>query len=237
MMFTNAITKEVNMSDSRATMISLGGHLGTWQGIGWTIVGNSEGSTVIGTGEILGLAGITASALLTNRFDFSTGHAELTSSGLPWGAWFGMVLGGMAKMNGDNILRSMLLGSDVMVLGTALAAKNVQMSKTRVRLINMAGALGAVFGFGVNLLFEVDDASAAFAIAGASSIAGLIIGRNMTRNFDKGKEVTLLKLKKNFAYKNGNGGKRFMISPKLSLLQYPVERNRYIPAAGLQFDF
>jgi len=238
LLFTHNVTKEVNISDGRATMISLGGHLGTWQGIGWAAIADLDGSKVIGIGELGGLAGIAAATILTNKIDFSTGHAGLTSSGLQWGAWFGLVFAILVDHEEDDVLRDMLIGSDLSIFGTALATKDVQMSKARVRLINLAGVIGTVLGFGIDLLVEVDDASTAFAIAGLGSVAGLVAGTQMTRNFDRGKDLTLFDMNKSrFCYSFNKGESLWSIAPNIKLQQHPNDKRRIVPAIGLQVNF
>jgi hypothetical protein len=238
LLLTHNASKEANVSDGRATMISLGGHLGTWQGIGWAAIADLDGSKVIGIGELGGLAGIAAATILTNKIDFSTGHAGLTSSGLQWGAWFGLVFAILVDHEEDDVLRDMLIGSDLSIFGTALATKDVQMSKARVRLINLAGVIGTVLGFGIDLLVEVDDASAAFAIAGLGSVAGLVAGTQMTRNFDRGKDLTLFDMNKSrFCYSFNKGESLWSIAPNIKLQQHPNDKRRIVPAIGLQVNF
>ena len=233
---TNTWTKEAALSDGRATMIALGGHLGTWQGMGWSSFANQEGNQMVGWGELAGLTGIGMATLLTRKIDFSEGHASLTSSGLQWGAWFGLVSAIIADSEGDNVLRSMLIGSDVMILGTGLLAKNVSMSETRVRLINLAGIVGAVIGFGIDLLLEVDDASVAMGIAGVGSVAGLGIGTRLTRDFDKGKELALFendRIPKSLGWNIARPGLK--ITPEFTLRQDPVRIGHLYPAVNIRF--
>ena len=237
-LISHGLTKEANISDGRATMLSLGGHLGTWQGIGWAAVSDWEGKDVIGMGELGGLAGIGAATLLTSKIDFLEGHAGLTSSGLQWGAWFGLVFGIIADHDGDDLLRDMLIGSDVLILGTAIATKDLRMSKARVGLINLAGVIGTVFGFGIDLLVEVDEASTAFGIAGLGSVTGLAMGTHLTRNFDKGKELSLLSTDNSrLGYSLKKGERTWSVSPKLSFQQHPYHKNRFVPSIGLQINF
>jgi hypothetical protein len=197
----HAATKDADIGEGRATMIALGGHLGTWQGLGWASLAfdetDREGRDVIAAGEVAGLAGIAGSILLTRRVHFSEGHAEITSSGMSWGAWFGLVAavlmgdeGDPSSDEGENILRDMLIGSDLGVVGAGIAARDVRASRSRVRLVNLAGVLGAVVGGGVDLFFEIDDEKAAIAIAGLGSIAGLAAGAIATRNVDRGKDLS-----------------------------------------------
>lgn len=238
LLITHGFTKEANISDGRATMISLGGHLGTWQGLGWAAVSDLDGNEVIGIGELSGLAGIAAATILTNKVDFSTGHAGLTSSGLQWGAWFGLVFANLFDHEDDDVLRDMLIGSDLLILGTGIATRDVQMSKARVRLINLAGVIGTVLGFGIDLLVEVDDASAVFAIAGLGSVAGLVAGTQMTKNFDEGKELSWLDTSQScLSYSFKNGKNMWSISPKVILQRHPCNKDRFVPFIGLQLDF
>ena len=237
-LIANSLTKEANISDSKSTLISLGGHLGTWQGIGWAIVGDMDGGDVVGLGEIGGLAGILGATLLANKTDFSLGHAEITSSGLQWGAWFGLVLGIIANLEDDDLLKTMLIGSDALILGAGVTAKNVQMSRARVRLINLAGIIGAVFGFGVDLLLEVDDASTAFAIAGLGSAVGLAWGTSITKNLDKRRELTLLgRNNSKLCYCKKINGQQWTVFPKFSFRQNPAHKEKLIPTFGLQMNF
>lgn len=215
------LTRDANVTEGKATMISLGGHLGTWQGIGWSAMGDMDANDVVGVGEICGLVGIGAATFLANQIDFSEGHASLTSSGLEWGAWFGLVLAAVADHEGDELLRDMLLGSDIAILGTGIATKNVKMSETRVRLINLGGVIGTVFGLGIDLLGQVDESSTALAIAGAGSVAGLAAATNFTKNYDKGKELSRSNLQ----------------FPTLAFYQNPQNQKEIVPTVGFQLNF
>jgi len=215
------LTKDANVTEGKATMISLGGHLGTWQGIGWSALADMDAKDVVGLGEICGLGGIGAFTLLANKIDFSEGHAALTSSGLQWGAWFGLVIAGIADLEDEDPLRAMLLGTNIAILGTGIATRDVKMSEGRVRLINLGGVLGTVFGFGIDLLVQVDEASTAFAIAGAGSVAGLVAATSLTKNHDKGKELSQSNLQ----------------FPKLTLYQNPLNRKEMVPTLGFQLNF
>ncbi len=232
---TYAATREANISDGQATMISLGGHLGTWQGIGWASVANNPGHAMVGCGLLAGLGGIGAATLLTHSVDFSTGHAEVTNSSAYWGTWFGLVAAILAGQADKPLLRTMLISTDAAVLATGFLAKNVTMSKTRMRLINLSGVVGTIIGFGVNMLIEVDDEKTAFAIAGAGSIGGLLAGIHMTENFDKGKELSLLNGTPAPLRNTIQIGKRNLeLSPQLSLRRHPVQREKLIPVMGIQ---
>jgi len=235
MITTNQFTKDSDISDGRATIICLGGHWGTWQGIGWAVVAEMEGNEVVGIGELGGLLGIGAATLISNNYDFSTGHAGLTNSGLHWGAWSGLVLGNI--FHSDDLVRDMLIGSNVFILGTALTTKNVQMSNTRIRLINLSGVVGAVLGFGIDMFAEVDDISTAMAIAGLGSVAGAILGKNLTKDFDKGKDLTSLNRRQSLStYATGRTKKSWKLSPYLTMKRYPYHSKNIIPCIGIQIS-
>lgn len=230
-----AATREANISDGQATLISLGGHLGTWQGIGWASVANNPGHAMVGSGLLAGLGGIGAATLLSRSIDFSTGHAEVTNSSAYWGTWFGLVAAILSDQEDKELLRTMLISTDVAVLSTGFLAKNVTMSKTRMRLIDLAGVVGTIIGFGVDMLIEVDDEKTAFAIAGAGTVAGLLAGIRMTENFDKGREISLLEGMPAPLRNTIQIGKRNLeLSPQLSLRRHPVQREKMMPVIGIQ---
>ncbi len=187
LLIANALSKDTEMGVGRALMISLGGNLGTWQGIGWSAMADARGHDVVGIGLLSGLGSIGAAALLTHEVRFTEGHGALTNAALVWGAWLGLVSGIAFDLEGDDLLRASLVGTDALVFGTAIGARNAQMSKGRVRLISLMGVVGTVFGFGIDLLAEEDDEETAFAIAGIGTVTGLIVGGNITRNHDRGK--------------------------------------------------
>jgi hypothetical protein len=186
----NAASKNAEMGIGRAHMISLGGWLGTWQGAGWASVSDMDGNDAVGVGVVSGLAGIAVASALTSKVHFSEGHGTLTNNALYWGSWFGFVGGAVAGAEGDGLLRASLIGSDALVLGTAIAAKDVRMSKGRARVISLMGIVGTAFGFGIDLMAEVPDAETALFVAGAGSVAGLTIGASMTKDYDNGKDLS-----------------------------------------------
>ncbi len=231
----SALSRDHSVTKAKATMISLGGHLGTWQGLGWAGLDDMEDNhSVIAIGEISGLAGIVSANYLSNRIEFTEGHASIMSSGLNWGLWYGLVFSTVAK--DDEALRDMLIGSDIAVVSAGFLAKNSQASSSRIRLINLAGILGTVAGFGVDMLFQVDNSEAAMAIAGTGGIAGLIAGAKMTKDYDKDRGLTSLRPTINLHSDYANCDK-FSIAPELILKRDNRQTNSLIPYLGLRVDF
>jgi hypothetical protein len=214
------LTKEANISDGRAAMLILGGHLGTWQGIGWAVAAEADGNDAVGLGELAGLSGICIATALTHNYNFSTAHAGLTNYSMYWGAWFGLVLGNMTKS--DDILRDMLITTDIAVVSTALLARDSNMSRTRYRFINLSGVLGTMVGFGLDLLIEVDNAQTAFTVAGIGSVAGLLIGQAWTKNMDVNKFSFLGKTE---------------FRSEMAFKRHPILPNKVVPSVTLSLRF
>ncbi len=222
------LTREAEMSRGRSIIILLGGYWGTWQGIGWSIVAKQEARFAVGMGELLGLAGVGLSSLLTRDRVPSEGHAALTSAGLEWGAWFGVIGAILAKDDSEdkNMLRDMLIGSNLTILANSWFFRHTQMSQTRVRLINLAGVAGAITGFGVDLLFEISDLRTVFSIAGTASVLGLLAGKRWTRNFDAPEAVARI-----------SAARKIELSPMITLRYARNTGTDPTPMAGFQLSF
>lgn len=179
------LTKDRRIPEGTATIVTLGGHLGTWQGLGWSLVSDvDDGRKTTGHAALGGLAGVGLAAATTRFVDFSEGHAAVTDAGLLWGSWYGLAAVLLAKENrtDDEWLTGMLIGSDAAILAGGVLARNVRISETRMRWINLSGVLGGVAGFGTALLFDLDRDQAGVAMAAAGSTAGLALGVRLTRN-------------------------------------------------------
>ena len=219
-------TRNAPIPSGQATIISLGGHLGTWQGLGWSALGEADGSEVVATGVAAGLAGIALAIPLSNAVEFSEGHAQIMNSALYWGGWFGAVeavVTSRDEKNENSPLVDMLIASDVAVLATGIAAKNARLSKSRMRLINLCGVLGTAFGGGIILLTETGSEEAAMGVLGLGSVAGLIVGVNATKNHDAGKDLVM-------------GGRGPTVDPVLAMRSAGARRAS-IPTAGIRVSF
>ena len=229
LLLTNRLTRDADIGRGRASVIKLGGHLGTWQALGWSGLAGWDGRGVIAAGLVGGLAGIAGASVLSHHVHFSEGHGALMGSALNWGAWFGFVGGTTVGAEGDNLLRAALIGSDVLVVTTGIAARKVQMSRGRVRMISLMGLVGTVAGFGVDVLVRVDNEHAAMAIAGLGGVGGLIAGARMTRDYDAGKDVAL------GSPDDAQGP--WSLAPHFALTADPAHPGRMMPSAGLQLTF
>jgi hypothetical protein len=187
-----------------------------------------KGNEIIGAGLAGGLIGITTASILTSKEYFSEGRGALTGSANKWGAWFGLIFASMTDLDGNDVLRSVLLGSDLLVVSTAIAAKNVEMSRGRVRLISLSGFVGIVAGFGIDLLIEVDNSQTAMGIVGISSVAGLIMGASLTKDYDRDKDFAHIINKSDYSWD---------ISPELTLKPDPFHVGKTMPSAAIRLNF
>jgi hypothetical protein len=104
-----------------------------------------------------------------------------------WGVWYGLAGSVVADADGDNsALTWALLGSNVGLVASAIAANSWEMGAGRARIISAAGLAGGVAGLGLDLLTDVDDEDVAVLIPTITSAIGLVAGAFMTQRFDSG---------------------------------------------------
>ncbi len=188
-----AQAKQYTVGQARA--ITLGGSWGVWQGyalseildlgesfhcdVDFCNVGGGEEETawaMIG-GSALGLA---VGSFLARK-PISDGAATGANFGGLWGTWFGTALGVVADIEGDGLLTSAVVGGNVGLAAAALSADELRWSRSRWRIVSAAGLLGAIGGFGIDLIAGVDDSQAILAIPLITSVAGLAMGIYATR--------------------------------------------------------
>ena len=192
---TSAVTRDARVTEGTASLISLGGLLGTWQGLGWASTGDADGEVIVASGLLAGLGGVALAIPIAGAADITEGHGEIMHSAMWWGGWFGAVAGVLLDHDDtqDNgVLPDMLIGSDAAVAIGAVAGSGARLSRNRMRLINLCGVLGGVFGAGLSLLVEDPGEEAVMALIGGGSAAGLGLGVNATRKYDHGKDLSSL---------------------------------------------
>ena len=84
----------------------------------------------------------------------------------------------------DSVLTSSMIGGDVGLFTMAVLAPRIRMSRARARLINISGVVGALYGLGTNVLFEIDSKRDFWSVLGIGSILGLAAGAYFTRDYD-----------------------------------------------------
>jgi len=245
------LARSRELTDTQARAITFGGTWGTWQGWGlanvldWGELDYSTCDPAIGcenedrsterrfAGMVLGgVAGIAAGVILSRR-DLAPGDMAMASFGALWGTWFGVAGGVLAGAKDDGLLATTLLAGDAGLVSMAALAPGWNVSRSRARLISIAGVIGGLAGAGVDLIAQPDGEKTAIAIPLATSIAGLAIGAATTRHYDArsapgdGPDAALLQLR---------GGRVSFGIPLPGVVAAPVVRNGRLahePAAGV----
>lgn len=191
------------ITDGHARAITLGGTWGTWQGLGWAQV-LELGSDCFrdGSGQEfcedspsaeatfasmvgLGLVGIGVGGLVANRSDVTAGTSTLANVGALWGSAYGLAGGLIADVDdSDSLWALTLVGGNVGLASMALLGPDWDVSRSRARLISVAGLVGLLGGLGLDLLFQPESGSVAALIPTVTSTAGLVVGTHATRGMD-----------------------------------------------------
>ena len=191
-----AIAGSRPISVGQARAVTWAGTWGTWQGAGWRDVfdiGESELCDAFGncfdTEDTIeetfaamvvgGTAGLIVGNVLSYK-DITAGTATAVNFGSLWGTWFGWAGGYVADLDGDALLVSTLVGGDVGLLFTALAAPQWNVTRNRARRVSIAGVIGLFVGLGLELIAEPESSRAQVALPMATSAIGLAFGAATT---------------------------------------------------------
>jgi hypothetical protein len=190
----------LSLTEGQARAITFGGTWGAWQFAGWREVFDIGIEEVCDPGfgfcfeaeddteetfaalVVGSLAGVAVGALFSGR-DITPGTGTVVNFASLWGTWFGLAGGVLVDLeDGDDLLAAALLGGDAALLTAALLAPGWNVSRSRARLVSIAGVLGGLAGAGLDLIVQPDDEKVAIAIPLVGSIAGLAIGIGATRD-------------------------------------------------------
>ena len=195
-LFTSrAYQRRKRLTEGQTRAVSWGGIWGTWQGIAVAelldlgegsdacfgcVDSGSNSEEVLAAGIIGGLAGIATGAVIA-RNPVRSGVASGAQGGSTWASIYGLMGAGLFDADdGDAVLATMLVTGNLGLLaGGALAAK-YDVSRPRVRMINLGALVGGFAGLGIDLLVGAEDKSA-IAIPMITSLAGLGIAIGATR--------------------------------------------------------
>jgi hypothetical protein len=184
-------------SEGQARAISWGGVYGTWQGFGWAEVfdlttdeicdgsgcydsGDNE-QAIFGSMVLGGLAGVTTGALIA-RNPVRSGVSSAAQGGSIWGTLYGAAIASFFDPEGDTGLAAALLAGNAGLLAGVGLARKYDLTRPRVRWINLGALAGGLVGLGVDLLVQPDDDNVAIAIPLVASIGGLGIAASATRD-------------------------------------------------------
>ncbi len=229
-----AFTHDSSIPQTKSKLLSMGGDFGTWQGLGWSSLGDNEGREIIGIGILSGLTGIVAGNIIANNSQFTYSQVSIMDSGYKWCAWFGLIYSSLTDDSEE--IKDMLIASNIGLIGAGFAAKGANVSSNRIRLVNLAGIVGTLAGVGLDLMIQVDNEGTAMAVAGFGSLAGLIFGAKITEDYDNNKEHTTVggRLSSGFALSNKSA---VSICPILTFKKSSHNDNCLQPYAGLMISF
>jgi len=189
------------MSEGQTRAITWGGIWGTWQGLGWGNVfdlgeGNcsdgactdygDDGEAIFASMVVGGLAGIATGAMIA-RNPVRSGVSSGAQGGSTWGSIYGAMIAGMfdGDDGGEGVLTtSLIVGNVGLLVGGGLAGKH-DVSRGRVRMINLGALVGGVGGLGIDLLVQPDDDAVAIGIPLVTSLVGLAVAAHATANDDR----------------------------------------------------
>lgn len=180
------------VSSGQARLGEFGALWGTLQFLGWRAVldiGDEEVCSQFGcfsnnseeTGFAAAVAGGIVGTLAGNAIGRSTGITKGTATAINaasfWGTWYGVALAAIADISDeDAVLGWVLTGGNVGLIAGAVGLPRHDLSSGQVSLISALGIAGVLAGFGLDLLFEVDNDQTAIAIPLVTSTIGLGLG-------------------------------------------------------------
>lgn len=177
------------VTEGQARAVSWGGLWGTWQGYGWAELLDigieeicdpefgcfeSEDNTeeLFASMVVGGLAGIATGALLA-RNPIRSGVSSGAQGGSIWGTIYGAMIAELFDPTGDETLTTALITGNVGLVAGAALASRYDLSRSRVRMINLGALVGGLGGVGIDLLLQPDDDETAIAIPLVTSLLGL----------------------------------------------------------------
>ena len=184
-----SLTRESELSDGQASLITLGGTWGVWQAVGAANLADAGDKPTVGASMVGGAVGLALASSIVKGRDISPGDATLINFGGVWGTWFA-ICGAMAARNRDNdnsdfILGSAMMGGNLGLSAMAAWSTKLNMSRARARLINIGGIVGTLYGLGANILLDIEPEDRTFwSLMGLGSAVGLTAGAYFTRNYD-----------------------------------------------------
>lgn len=236
---SRAYARSRQITEGQARAITFGGTWGTWQGFGWAeqlnigteeicpdghecFEGDPSARTLFASAVVGGLTGIGVGVALSQK-NITAGTATTVNFGALWGTWFGVALADIAQ-DDDDYLGAALIGGNVGIVATALAAPGWNLSRGRARLISISGVAGLLTGFGMLLIGQPDDAS--LVVPMVTSAVGLGLGAHWTRNMDDASGSGA----------GGSGGSAFLDAPRIHPRIVEKVRNgrlERVPAIGI----
>ena len=184
-----SLTRESELTDGQASLITLGGTWGIWQAVGAANLAGADEKLTVGASMVGGALGLALASGIVSGRDISPGDATLINFGGIWGTWFA-ICGAMAVRSRDQdnsnfILSSAMTGGNAGLSTMAAWSTKLNMSRARARLINISGIVGTLYGLGASILLDIESEDRTFwSLMGLGGVVGLAAGAHFTRNYD-----------------------------------------------------
>ena len=184
-----SLTRESELSDGQASLITLGGTWGIWQAVAAADVAGAGEKLTVGASMVGGAIGLALASSIARGRDISPGDATLINFGGIWGTWFS-ICGAMAARDRSSdsskfVLGSAMMGGNVGLSTMAAWSAKLDMSLARARLINIGGIVGTLYGLGTSILLDIEPEDRSFwSLMGIGGVVGLTAGAYFTRNYD-----------------------------------------------------
>ena len=184
-----SLTRESELSDGQASLMTLGGTWGIWQAVGAANLADAGEKLTVGASMVGGAIGLALASGIVKDRDISPGDATLINFGGIWGTWFS-ICGAMAARDRSSdsskfVLGSAMMGGNVGLSTMAAWSTRLNMSRARARLINIGGIVGTLYGLGTSILLDIESEDRTFwSLMGVGGVIGLTAGAYLTRNYD-----------------------------------------------------
>ena len=184
-----SLTRESELSDGQASLITLGGTWGIWQAVAAANLASAGEKLGVGASMVGGALGLALASGIVKDRDISSGDATLINFGGIWGTWFS-ICGAMAVRDRSSdsskfVLGSAMMGGNAGLSTMAAWSTKLNMSRARARLINIGGIVGTLYGLGTSILLDLEPEDRVFwSLMGLGGMVGLTAGSYFTRNYD-----------------------------------------------------
>ena len=185
-----AMARSRPRSLGQARAITWGGTWGAIQGLGWAHALNFGGDEYDPSDEAVmwsmiagGAVGIVGGAVAARR-EVTSGTSTSATLGSLWGLWIGAATAVLVDpdMEGDAIVATVMLTGNAGLGAGALLGSRVPLSRSRARLISLAGVIGGFASMGINMIAQPDDPRPRVVMGTmlAASLGGLALGASLT---------------------------------------------------------
>jgi hypothetical protein len=180
------LTRQGRITPGGASLVGTGIMVGTLDGALLALLADLDTKPALALTLVSGGAGLVAAAAIARAADVTSGGAALTTAG----GYLGTFLAGMALVAFDvsgreAVAGTLLAGANLGILGGALRASAVEVSRGRVLFCELGGLLGGLTAGGVILAADRHPGGPAVAAAlTVGVLAGAGLGIHLTSDYD-----------------------------------------------------